>query len=164
MIEIRRAIAVDQSYSRTGIGISEDNKLIYGESFDLSKFSNNTQKRIFLSRLLKSLVMYNDVDIVLVERARTFSGSGQGHFISTRTIKAFGTMISTIVDAVFPLPVYSVDTRSWKSKVLGSASASKDDAVKFVKKFGFEIDHDGADALCMALYPFCKNISLKEEK
>lgn len=65
--------------------------------------------------------------------------------------------------------IVEVHVQSWKSKVLGSRSATKEDSVAFVEKYypeidlnieikkrkGIEIikDNDTADAVCIALYP-----------
>src|SRR5690606_32756266 len=58
-----------------------------------------------------------------------------------------------------------VDVRSWKSKVLGSAKATKEDAIKFVQERYPYVDltigsnkkpvycEHLADAICISLYP-----------
>jgi hypothetical protein len=71
--------------------------------------------------------------------------------------------------------VYSVDTRSWKSKIVGSSKArttkdgkrdAKGDTIKYVQTLGFDLfirtdrngndiyDDDAADSACIALYGF----------
>ena len=77
------------------------------------------------------------------------------------------TIINEFSDKI---SIVEVHVQSWKSKVLGSRSATKDDAVALVetnypeidldiivphKKKGDEIikDNDTADAVCIALYP-----------
>ena len=163
-------LAFDQSYQRTGVAVAKDDKLICCESYEL-KFADKKMKRLFL-RIITDLYqkLYNP-NMIVVERVRTFSGGNtekkrtKGFFMSTSTIIALGCLVSSIVDSS-KVPGYSADTRSWKSRVLGSAKADKNDAVKFIKKLGFDVDHDAADAGCMALYPFKKGAieKLKEEK
>jgi Holliday junction resolvasome RuvABC endonuclease subunit len=154
-----RVLAFDQSYARIGVGIAEDNKLLFCISYDLKYFKDKTQKRLFVRALVKACIHRWRPDTLIVERVRVFSQK----FISKNTIGALATLIAAIIDAS-RMQVYSVETRAWKARVLGSAKATKDDAVKFVKRFGFEVDHDAADAAGMALYPFCNKPLLKEEK
>ena len=155
-----RYLAIDQSYQNIGFGISEDNQLITCWSVNLSKFKKKTTKRKYISKSVALAIVKYRVDFVIVERTRLFSQK----FLSQATVIALGGLVSTIVDASYPKLVYSVDTRSWKSKVLGSAKSDKEDAVKFVLKLGFDVDHDASDAACMSLYPFKTGASLKEEK
>lgn len=161
-------LAFDQSHQRTGVAVAEDGKLKCCESYDIN-FPNKRLKRMFISELVKVYQSIYKPNMITVERVRTFSGGNtenkfrkKGFFMSTKTIISLGCLVSVIADAA-NVQVYSIDTRSWKSKVLGSSKCDKDDAVRFIKKHGFEVDHDAADAGCMALYPFKKGISLKEE-
>jgi hypothetical protein len=141
--------------------------------------------------------------VIICERVRTFShnfkGKGKvkqgekvgqpseaestgdsGQFISTSYIKATGALIATIVDTAYDygIPVFSVDTRAWMSKVVGSAKGSnKQASIKFVTKLGFDVssvnkkgnityDDDASDSGCIALYAFVPKLkrSLKKEE
>ena len=155
---MRRVIAIDQSYTRCGIASAEDGILQCVESATLV-FPDKVMKRRYLSSVVKAWVASFEPEVIVVERVRLFSQS----FISAATIIALGGLIATIMDAAYPVPVHSVDTRNWKSKVLGTAKASKDDAVEYIKGLGFEVDHDAADAACMALSAW-RGASLKLEK
>ena len=150
-------LGIDQSYTRFGIAIARGGVLMNAESMAMS-FKNKTVKRIAFRAMVEAWTQLYEPDIVVVERVRMFSQS----FVSTATIIALGGLVAVAMDAVYPIPVYSVDTRNWKSKVLGTAKASKEDAVVFVKKLGFDVDHDAADAACMALSPW-KSVNLKNE-
>ena len=57
--------------------------------------------------------------VVIVERIRQFSGGT----LSMDYIKSTGALIGCIVDtaAEYGIPVYSADTRSWKSQVVGTS-------------------------------------------
>lgn len=153
------SIGIDQSYTRTGISIAADNKLLVVRSIDFNGCKNKIEKRLHVSTLLSKILKVNkdkaDEIVILVERIRTFSqgpNKQQGFGLKPDYLKATGALIGTIVDTAYQhdVPVYSVDTRSWKSKVLGN---SKTDAVKyksfekpekaaailFVQKQGFDV-------------------------
>ena len=116
-------IGIDESYSRTGITIMESNKIIKTLSIDYMGCNNNTQKRQLLRiKLSKIIGHYTDrlEDItVITERIRLRS---QG-FLSEFYIKSTGALVATIVDTFeqFNIPVYSVDTRAWKSAIVGTS-------------------------------------------
>lgn len=153
------SIGIDQSYARTGISIAADNKLLVVRSIDFNGCKNKIEKRLHVSTLLSKILKVNkgkaDEIVILVERIRTFSqgpNEQQGFGLKPDYLKATGALIGTIVDTAYQhdVPVYSVDTRSWKSKVLGN---SKTDAVKyknfekpekaaailFIQKQGFDV-------------------------
>lgn len=114
-------IGIDQSYTRTGITVLEDKKILgmYSVNFDGCK--TNTEKREHLKHFLESLFDNYNIDNVMVitERIRLRS---QG-FLSESYIKSTGALIATIIDifATYDIPVYSVDTRSWKSQIVGNS-------------------------------------------
>lgn len=151
-------IGIDQSYTQIGIAIVEGpstnkGKVIAYNSYKYKGMKLKSEKRKFVSRLVAHAVKKFNPDVILVERIRTFS---QG-FISTAYIKTTGALIGSIVDTVYPIKVWSADTRSWKSHVCGSSKgmhkADKGVSVRFVRdKFGIETNDDEADAICIALY------------
>lgn len=155
-----KVLAVDQSYHRVGFAVAEDGKLKKCFSYNLSRFKPNTIKRRRLLRVLNSIKAMYAPDRVVIERPRLFSNG----FIAIQTVIALGSLVVIVIDAFYPTPVFSIDTRSWKSKILGKSNASKEDAVKYVRKLGFKVDHDAADAACMALYAFTDTPKLREEK
>jgi len=153
------SIGIDQSYARTGISIAADNKLLVVRSIDFNGCKTKTEKRKHLKEILNKILSSNfnkaNEIVILVERIRTFSqgrNQNQGFGLKPDYLKSTGALIATIVDTAFEynVSVYSVDTRSWKSKVLGN---SKTDAVKyknfekpekaaailFVQKQGFDV-------------------------
>lgn len=119
-------IGIDQSYTRTGITILQDKKILRMKSINFEECKNNTEKRlaiytyleIIFKRRLKKQIEQNDV-IIITERIRLRS---QG-FLSEAYIKSTGALIATIIDVarLYNVPVYSVDTRSWKGQIVGDS-------------------------------------------
>ncbi len=193
-------IGIDQSYTRTGVSIAADGQLMKVTSLAFRGCRNKSEKRKELAKVLHKIIQANQHKashmVIICERIRTFShhkGKGQptegeeqgsGMFISTDYIKATGALVATIVDVAYEygVPVFSVDTRSWKSKVVGNSKGSKKDGnklqtVNFVMAKGFDVssvnkkgnivyDDDAADSACIALYAFIpKHLrSLKKEE
>lgn len=147
-----KVLAFDQSYSNIGFAYWNGKEFIdksYG-SFNIKSIGNNIVKRAFIRTLARGLVETFKPEMVIVEQIRMFNKG----FAKLGPIVDLAEMITTIVDEVFPLPVYAIDSRSWKAKVIGDASADKEQAVKFVKdNFGIDADHDTCDAICQSLYP-----------
>ena len=120
-------IGIDQSYNRTGISISADGKLLKVKSIDFAKYKNNTQKRNKLRHTLEKVsdsVSLKGVEVIcVIERIRLRS---QG-FLNINYIKSIGALNSIIIDVMtgMNIPVYSVDTRCWKSQVVGTSKPKK---------------------------------------
>lgn len=118
-------IGIDQSYTRTGITVLKDKQILMIESINFERCRNNTEKRERIKRKLNEIMFemlhkypYDD-RCVITERIRLRS---QG-FLSEAYIKSTGALIATIIDVaeIYDIPVYSVDTRSWKSQIVGSS-------------------------------------------
>lgn len=162
-------LGIDESYQCTGMSVAENGKLLYVKSWSLRKYKNKTLKRARIQYVLRRYIEKFSPNIILVERIRVFS---QG-FMSKNYLTATGALIATIVDTAYEydIPVYSVDTRSWKSKVVGTSKSDKKDGKKetkqktmdFVKALGFDVDNDAADSACISLYYFCEGAKLKLE-
>lgn len=144
-------IGIDQSYQNTGISISCDDRLVIVKSVDLSKYKSNYEKRNKLRKKLKVIIkkVYGkSVNVIcVIERIRLRS---QG-FINIDYIKSIGALNSVIVDVMsdFKIPVYSVDTRCWKSQVIGTSKPKNNKfgvpnekwpTVEWVIKKGFKKD------------------------
>ena len=122
-------IGIDQSYNRTGVSISADGKLLKVKSIDFAKYryKNNTQKRnkirAYLQNVLKSINGKGTEVICVIERIRLRS---QG-FLNIDYIQSIGALNSVIIDVMTTnnVPVYSVDTRCWKSQVVGTSKPMK---------------------------------------
>ena len=115
-------IGIDQSYTRTGITILKDKEVVEMFSLDYEHCKNNSEKRTALENTLHEMVLDHSITnpLVITERIRLRS---QG-FLSEAYIKATGALIATIIDFFHyynEIPVYSVDTRSWKSQIIGNS-------------------------------------------
>lgn len=163
------SLAFDQSYTKTGVSVVEgncidDGKILFKKAFDFKGMKKKTEKRRFIAKVAKKLIEKYNPDIILVERVRMYS---QG-YVSTNFIKTQAALIAAIVDKVYPRDVYSVDTRSWKSKVCGSSKgmhrADKGVSVRYIMmRYGITVNDDVADAICIALYGLNKAEFLKKK-
>lgn len=119
-------IGIDQSYSNTGISVAADGKLLDIKSIRLNKFKAHSARRAALKSKLGSLIAAvapkSEEVVCIVERAR-IHGGGDKSFINLDAILTAGVLASTVVDVCDPygIPVYSVDTRSWKAQVVGTS-------------------------------------------
>lgn len=185
-------IGIDQSYTRTGVALVVNGKVVNHKIIKFKGCKNKTDKRkaigSFLHKILKSLSKGTtgpqNISIVC-ERIRTFSGK---YGLRPDYLKSTGALIATIVDIAYEygVKVYSVDTRAWKSQVVGTSKAkisqvkvngktkevrdAKSGTLEFVKNVvGIDCgkEDDLADAICIGLFSFkSKDPSkyLKEEK
>ncbi len=125
-------IGIDQSYKDTGISIYLDGKLKQAIDCFTQNLDNNTIKRKVLraklinifSKMHAKKYAYDSIKepcklICVIERIRLQS---QG-FINIDYIKSIGALNAMIVDAAnqYDISVYSVDTRAWKSAVIGTS-------------------------------------------
>ncbi len=118
-------IGIDESYTRTGITVLVDKRLIKMCSVNFDGCKNNYDKRKALRSIIESILekilrKYKPIEIkCIIERIRTFSG---GH-MSTQYLITTGGLIVTILDVFLEhdIKVYSVDTKSWKNAVVGTS-------------------------------------------
>lgn len=119
----RVVVGIDQSYNNTGISIAADGRLLKVRSIQLDKLKSNSERRRALSETLDGLltaVYPKGREVVcIIERIRLHS---QG-FLNIDYVKSIGALNSVIVDMCtsYCVPVYSVDTRCWKSQVIGTS-------------------------------------------
>lgn len=125
-------IGIDQSYKDTGITISLNNEVKCVTDCYTEKMKSNTDKRVALRNCLITVINMvkkktnelGDCEVIcIVERIRLQS---QG-FINIDYIKSIGALNSLIVDLMKEnnIPVYSVDTRAWKSTIVGNSKGQK---------------------------------------
>lgn len=126
-------IGIDQSYADTGIAVAFNDKLMSVTNCKLSSSKTNTERRRLLRTKLirvfsmmqrKAMDVGNCEVICIIERIRLQSAKpGAEHFLNLSYIKGIGALNALIVDVAseYDIPVYSVDTRSWKSQVVGSS-------------------------------------------
>lgn len=147
------AIGIDQSYKNTGISIIADGGIKDIKSIRLEKLSCNAERRETLRNALGRLLCtleskgLSDRTVCLVERTRVHGG--EKSYINVDTIKSMASLTALTVDMMYPysIPVYSVDTRSWKAQVVGTSKPmpnkfgvppEKWPTVKWVISNGFE--------------------------
>jgi hypothetical protein len=171
-------IGIDQSYTRTGISIAADGKLKMVKSFNLKGLKSKTEKREFIKNKVGDIIDFcfsrSKNVIIIVERIRLFTGGSNKNkgFLAMPYIKSTAALITIIVDVAYNrgVNVYSVDTRSWKSKIIGTSRRkggnTKVLTLEYVKKLGFDIgkDDDAADSACIALYGFLPENQQKLKK
>lgn len=127
----RVVVGIDESYTRTGITVLEDKKLLKMYSIDFTRCKNNYDKRKDLRSVLESILnellrKYKPIEIkCIIERIRTFSG---GH-MSSQYLITTGGLIVTILDVFlkYNIEVYSVDTKSWKNTIVGTSKPKENE-------------------------------------
>lgn len=116
-------IGIDQSYKNCGVSISADGQLLKVTHVKLEQCRTNTDRRrllkAYLDNMLKAIISKADSIICIIERIRLHS---QG-FLNIDYIKSMGALNAVIIDIMdeYNIPVYSVDTRCWKSQVIGTS-------------------------------------------
>ena len=122
----RIVIGIDQSYKNTGISIFLDGKKKMIRSIHLESLNNNTEKREMIIKTLKPIIGFclkkqsnTDKITCIIERIRLRS---QG-FININYIKSIGALDAVIIDLFTDhnIKVFSVDTRCWKSQIVGTS-------------------------------------------
>lgn len=141
-------IGIDQSYKDTGISICADGNLLRIKHIQLLNMDNNSLKRQKLSRALQGAIQASIKKakevIIICERIRLRSEG----FLNIDYIKSIGALNSVIVDTAYEygIKVFSVDTRSWKSQVVGTSKPmankygvdpKKWPTILYVKSLGF---------------------------
>ena len=129
------SIGIDQSYKNCGVSISADGQLLKVTHIKLEQCKSNTDKRrllkTYLDNMLKAITSKADSIVCIIERIRLHS---QG-FLNIDYIKSMGALNAVIIDIMdeYGIPVYSVDTRCWKSQVIGT-SKPKDNSLGVPKE------------------------------
>jgi len=144
-------IGLDQSYARTGISIAADGKLLKVSYTEFKGCKTNIEKRKHLNKILLHIIETNKNKtknmFIICERIRVFSG---GRGANPTFLKSTGALVASITDLAYDynIPVFSVDTRAWKTQVVGTAKIKdkwlkeikpeKMEAIKFIAKLGFD--------------------------
>jgi len=135
MNKFEYVIGIDQSYKRTGLSLSYKGELVDCFSispetseaiYDARKYiSNNIYQ--WLKKSVSECQLEPSKTICLFESIRMFSRG----FLSMDYILKTGALITNISDIMreFDIQCYSVDTRAWKSVVVGT-SKPKDNQYK----------------------------------
>lgn len=121
-------IGIDQSYQDTGITVAMNGIVKMSRSIELHSLNDNSTRRLVLRKELNKIInklnyeiapYCNASIIVLIERIRLQS---QG-FVNIDYIKSIGALNALIVDVAhsYNLQCFSVDTRAWKSTIIGTS-------------------------------------------
>lgn len=165
--------------SRNSICVMDGDKLLEWSRLSYCDAKNTLDHRKKIVKQIKEYIKkYNLTknDYLLFEQIFFSKGlSRMANITSMAFLQA--TLINEFSDKI---NIIEVHVQSWKCKVLGSRSATKEDAVALVeknypqvdlnieiqrKRKGTEIckDHDTADAICIALYQQCVDKKKLEE-
>lgn len=137
----KTVIGIDQSYSDTGVAICHNGDIVAVTDIE-TKGENRILKRDEIFRRLNHIIgltkdramdQGNDLEII-IERIRMVSSKpGRGQFLDYKYIKNMGALNGLIIDIAyrFGVPVYSVDTRSWKSRVVGTTKPTDKDSGRY---------------------------------
>lgn len=129
-------VGIDQSYKDTGITVAINGEVKLVTECFTHNLDNNSLKRKELKKTLTKvfdLVKRKASDgcevVVVIERIRLQS---QG-FVNIDYIKSIGALNALIVDLAkeYGFPVFSADTRAWKSAVIGNSKGQNN-------KYGFD--------------------------
>ena len=138
---MRKVLGVDLSTANIGfcqLSISE----LYGFSIQLNRYGGHKIRR----KIIKEYLKYFNPDYVVMENVRLF----HQNFINIDAIKRLGGLTYLIID-FFDCKSYSIDVRSWKKLILGSAKVKKDYSIEYVKnKYDIITNNDMADSICIA--------------
>ena len=184
--EVPCIIGLDQSYQDTGLAICIKGKVKKVKGITFKGLVGNTQKRWRVQANLRKAIEsclkhYKPEEIaVIVERVRTYTA---GDSLRIEVIKSASALVACIIDTAmeYGIKTYSVDTRAWKSRVLGDSrpvfepvfgvsdpqkfgSVRKAISLGFIEKLkvisdklgknNYRLDDNIADAICISLYPF----------
>lgn len=130
-------VGIDQSYADSGIAVVLNGELkAVLECASTSKMQHTEYRTLLHNKLCsvfdqvqkRAWKMGNCQVICIIERIRLQSAKpGEQHFLNLNYIKGIGALNALIVDTadIYGIPVYSVDTRSWKSQVVGSSKPGR---------------------------------------
>lgn len=126
----RIVFGIDQSYKNTGLTILADRKVEYMGC--IKEQQTHTDYRMELGEFLDNKIMdmidkYGEGNNIMfiTERIRLMSNGN----LSQAYIQATGALVATIIDIAwqYGILVYSVDTRSWKSAIVGTSKPKEND-------------------------------------
>lgn len=128
-------VGIDQSYKCTGITVLENKKILYighvsGKNMSHPEYRKRIREKLYdiLYGIGYGKIKRCDVSIIF-ERIRLRSrrkkdGMNQDDtFLSLNYIQSTAALCGVIIDIAceFDIPVYSVDTRVWKSAIVGTS-------------------------------------------
>ena len=159
-------IGIDQSYKRTGVSVlADDDRVLMCKSVGYDNKSKSYVRK-HLTRRLRELAKRCKEEAVevgaAIERIRVFSHYGGGRRgpkatgLSMDYIMAMSALDAYIADMFGELgiPLYSIDTRAWKSRIVGTPLPQDNEVGCPPKKWPtvqWAMDRVGQDALLIPL-------------
>ena len=154
--------------TRMGVSLFDnvDNKLLDYKTIRRCDSDTNLAHRLSLLHTILDMYSKYGIDILIFESIRLFTYDR----IQLPTILSLCRVQTTIINQCSDkFPIYSVDVRSWKSRVLGSANSDKHASIALVrhrfpqvnlidaiehprkKEVELQLNHDLADSICISL-------------
>lgn len=137
-LNCKAVIGIDESYTNTGISLCIDKKVITVKSL-ITRTKNDM--RLYVQNEISNLAHIANWDYnihhtemaVVFERVRLFSSS----FISTQYMLSMSYLNGAIIMKAIEeeIPCYSIDTKCWKSHVVGSSKPQENKYGVDPKKF-----------------------------
>jgi len=144
--ENKIVLGIDQSYSNFGFAVYDGEKFLESGSFKLGNIERFDKRKIIRDRF-EGLKKKYKIDLVVYEQTRLFNANAT----VLNNIVLLAELAMVINESFHEYEKYTVDSRSWKSKVLGKAGATKDDSVSYIlENYSVKVCHDEADAMCIA--------------
>lgn len=138
--------------TRNGIAIVTDKDLlVHSENIAFNKKEGIGAHGRKVAARVRELVEQHNVEAIVIERVKMHRGANLSKLAS---IISLAKITARIIDRVYDIcKVFDIETVSWKAEVLGNRSATKDDAVWYIKQYyKKEVPHDEADAICEAIF------------
>lgn len=153
--------------SRNGLALTDNinHKLLTYKTIRRVDSKNNLMHRKKVIEEINNINNEFGIDIILFESVRLFHHGN----IQMNSIKSLIKMQTTIINEFSDIcPIYAIDVRSWKAKVLGNGNAKKEDSVFLIKhkypevnlldeinhplkqEIELSINDDLADAICIS--------------
>lgn len=156
---MKAIMGIDASYTRTGLAVSIDGKLEVIRSIKFKGLKTKPEKRKLLREKVQRYIDKYNPEMIIIERTRMFSANDKP-FVAMNMIKTGVSLQTTIIDVAHEngIKVYSVDTRAWKSAVIGTSKPRGGDrklpTIEYIESLGFDVygDDDAADAGAISLF------------
>lgn len=153
--------------SRNGLAVmnSQEEQLLDYSYFIYSESPNPYEHRKRIIHKMREYIDKYKVDTIIFEKVNLYVGQ---HISKLNNIMSLAFIQATIINEFSDdCDIIQIDVRSWKSRILGSAKADKNDAVNYAmnhypnvnleilvehkrKDNEVIINHDLADSICIA--------------
>lgn len=138
--------------TRNGFAVVTDtDKLLYSGNIPFDRKGTKFEHRKKIVSEIQRIVSEYNIQAIGIERVKMHRGSNLSKLSGITSLMKITTSILDNFSDICEIKEF--ETVSWKSEVLGNRSATKEDAVNFVKYvYRKEVPHDEADAICEAIF------------